>query len=162
MSEITINNIEIPMAGESPVSEGSFPAVTHYEKSEWHTGDIVSSAKLNNIENGLNNRTPQFVNIDAQTGLIDHTWSEIREALTNRIVVLVEDVRTYYQSTNETIETARRQALIIGAGRINNEGTDIYVVETSIQLPLGCSGPDDYPSINFTPPGENDPSMSSS
>ena len=153
MSEITINDIEIPMAGVSPVDETSFPAVTRYEKSEWHTGDIVSSAKLNNIENGLNNRTPQFVNIDTQTGLIDHTWNEIHEALTSRLVVLVMDVRTYDPTMNETIETTRRQDVIMRAGRINNEGADIYMVETS-QLGLGCLSPDDYPSINFTPPGE--------
>ena len=35
-----------------------------YEKTTWQSGDVVTSEKLNNIENGIANREPLICDVD--------------------------------------------------------------------------------------------------
>lgn len=50
-----------------------------YESNTWKAGDTVTSAKLNNIEEGILNSSGTFVvNMDSE-GYLDKTWQEIQD-----------------------------------------------------------------------------------
>lgn len=53
-----------------------------YVKNTWATGDVVTSSKLNNIENGIADGGVLVVNatVDNHTATLDHTWQEIHDA----------------------------------------------------------------------------------
>ena len=58
-----------------------------YEPTNWKSGDTVTSAKLNKIEQGIANAggggggaSALVCNVD-QTGTLDHTWQEIHDAM---------------------------------------------------------------------------------
>lgn len=67
-----------------------------YEKQTWATGDIVTSSKLNHMEDGIagaGGGGPLIVNIvkapDEVNNMLDKTWTEIHDALlTTGVVVL--------------------------------------------------------------------------
>lgn len=81
-----------------------------YEPTNWKTGDVVTSAKLNKLENGVANAGVGgafIVNaVDHPEGLyyqLDKTWLEIRNALLNGERVILAEifgdrdyVNTYY------------------------------------------------------------------
>ena len=53
-----------------------------YEKQTWQTGDTVTSAKLNHMEDGIEAAGGVLiVHIDDDTGALDKTWQEIHDAL---------------------------------------------------------------------------------
>ena len=67
-----------------------------YTKNTWNTGDIVSSQKLNHMEDGIANSENVFivggVTFDQDnniTGTLDKTWQEIHDALQNKICLVV-------------------------------------------------------------------------
>jgi hypothetical protein len=69
-----------------------------YEKNTWKTGDIVSSQKLNHMEDGIANSENVFIvrgatiNDDGLTGTLDKTWQQIRDAMGSKIcVIVIED-----------------------------------------------------------------------
>lgn len=53
-----------------------------YEKNTWASGDVVTSAKLNNIENGIASGGVLQVNIteNDQVYSTDKTWQEMKDA----------------------------------------------------------------------------------
>lgn len=54
-----------------------------YEPTVWKSGDVVTSAKLNKIEQGIANAILKVnITIDEQTGVatLDKTWQEILDA----------------------------------------------------------------------------------
>lgn len=51
-----------------------------YEKNTWVTGDIVTSAKLNHMEDGIEGAYEVMV-IDDTDGTLDKTWQEIYDAM---------------------------------------------------------------------------------
>lgn len=54
-----------------------------YEKQTWAKGDIVTSAKLNHMEDGIASGGGVLVigsTIDGNTMTLDHTWQEIHDA----------------------------------------------------------------------------------
>lgn len=54
-----------------------------YTPNTWKSGDVVTSAKLNNIEQGIANAILKVnITIDEQTGVatLDKTWQEILDA----------------------------------------------------------------------------------
>ena len=54
-----------------------------YTPNSWKSGDVVTSAKLNNIEQGIANAILKVnITIDEQTGVatLDKTWQEILDA----------------------------------------------------------------------------------
>lgn len=52
-----------------------------YTPTEWQSGDIVTSEKLNKIENGIADAGGVLVaTVDTQTYALDKTWKEIDEA----------------------------------------------------------------------------------
>lgn len=50
-----------------------------YEKNTWASGDVVTSAKLNNIENGIASGGVLLCTVDGN-GALNHTWQEIYDA----------------------------------------------------------------------------------
>lgn len=50
-----------------------------YEPTNWKTGDVVTSAKLNKIEQGIADGGVLVVNRDS-SGTLDKTWQEILDA----------------------------------------------------------------------------------
>lgn len=67
-----------------------------YEPTNWKSGDTVTSAKLNKMEQGIANAGGVFfvhstVN-EAGTGeVLDKTWQEIRDATATSVVMLERD-----------------------------------------------------------------------
>ena len=51
-----------------------------YTKNTWKTGDIVTSEKLNHIEDGIANAGGVMV-INVTSGTLDKTWQEIYDAM---------------------------------------------------------------------------------
>ena len=79
-----------------------------YEFNEWSAGDIVTSAKLNNIEQGIANSSSIFVvNID-DNGYLDKTWQEIYDG-------------NYYFIVNKIFSQA-------SVGLPNNTRKSIYII----------------------------------
>ena len=50
-----------------------------YEPTEWKSGDVVTSAKLNNMERGIASGGVLVVTSD-DVGKLDKTWQEIHDA----------------------------------------------------------------------------------
>lgn len=67
-----------------------------YEPTNWKSGDIVTSAKLNKLEKGVQDAGCLAVNAtcDPNTGIttLDKTWQEIHDALVNKRQVMVMTV----------------------------------------------------------------------
>lgn len=51
-----------------------------YEPTNWKKGDVVTSEKLNKIENGIAAVGVLVCTADAETGSLNHTWQEIHDA----------------------------------------------------------------------------------
>lgn len=70
-----------------------------YEKQTWAKGDIVTSAKLNHMEDGIASGGGSIIvheTYDESTGkgTLDKTWQQIFDALSNSDVVIVRDGET--------------------------------------------------------------------
>lgn len=50
-----------------------------YEPTEWKSGDVISSQKLNKIEQGISNSVLR-VDFDIDAGALNKTWKEIHDA----------------------------------------------------------------------------------
>lgn len=66
-----------------------------YTKNTWRTGDIVSSQKLNHMEDGIANSENVFIvggvslGENGIEGTLDKTWQEIHDAMLSKICVVV-------------------------------------------------------------------------
>lgn len=67
-----------------------------YTKNTWKTGDIVSSQKLNHMEDGIANSENVFIvggvslgENDGLEGTLDKTWQEIHDAMLSKICFVV-------------------------------------------------------------------------
>lgn len=128
-----------------------------YEPTNWKTGDVVTSAKLNKLENGVAN-SAGFLKVtssyDDQTQVytMDKTWQEIHDALANgEYVILVDlDQEMHFVIQNRIIYTEHIQRPGVGVGyavvmRVTNmdSGTDENKVFT-------CDTVNDYPQYHFS------------
>ena len=60
-----------------------------YTKNTWNTGDIVTSEKLNHMEDGIEGGNSVLICLDTQaTGYLDKTFGEIFDAYTSGKPVL--------------------------------------------------------------------------
>jgi len=58
----------------------------NYTPTEWNTGDIVSSQKLNKLEEGVKGAYEVMViNVNIENGALDKTWQEIYDAMAQGI-----------------------------------------------------------------------------
>lgn len=106
-----------------------------YTPTTWQTGDIVTSEKLNKLENGVANAGgggALIVYVD-NTGTLDKTWQEIYDAFVSGAVVLILAGQEENAMAN----------VVISAGY--NEFSQEYVVGTN-GGDFSCVSADDYPS----------------
>ena len=52
-----------------------------YEPTVWQTGDVVTSAKLNKLENGVANAGGGVLIVHVTDGVLDKTWKELDDAV---------------------------------------------------------------------------------
>lgn len=74
----------------------------NYEKQTWAKGDVVTSAKLNHIEDGIANGggvlvIPVTYDADTQTATMGKTWQEIYDAPIAVFTMDSEGTSTKYQ-----------------------------------------------------------------
>lgn len=68
-----------------------------YEKQTWQTGDVVTSAKLNHMEDGIAAGGDVFVvHYDGGTSTSDKSLSEIMSAISDGYVVILVDEMGYW------------------------------------------------------------------
>lgn len=114
-----------------------------YIKNTWTTGDIVTSAKLNNMENGIDNATPFIVTWNDDDSLSE-TWQTIFDALAAGRVVLV----IYAQETDVT-QFPVNFAAHMGASYL----VHAYDYEAPEFVEFATDSPNGYPAI-YTEPSE--------
>ena len=69
-----------------------------YEPTNWKDGDLVTSAKLNKLEQGVANGGGIFiVHVNTQTGALDKTWQEIYDAGFGVITAATDDGLIFYE-----------------------------------------------------------------
>ena len=112
-----------------------------YVKQTWQTGDVVTSAKLNHMEDGIaagggsgGGVTIVHVALNSQgDGSMDMTAGEILAAAQTGPMILVESVEGYG---------------VIGAGPLGiaTNQTGVFSVESASGLQYTAASADDYPS----------------
>lgn len=114
-----------------------------YEPTEWKAGDIVTSAKLNKMEQGIKNNVlvTNLISTGQQEGYLDKTWQEIYDA--DFCVIAMIDTNIH--------QTVPVQVVFYGA-RTENEPS-AYTVQTNMGY-FYTDTPDGYPSINNVSSGE--------
>lgn len=64
-----------------------------YDPTNWKSGDVVTAAKLNKLEQGVaNSGGVLVVGVNSETGVLDKTWQEIHDAAATGCVLLVNDM----------------------------------------------------------------------
>ena len=111
-----------------------------YEKNNWQSGDVVTSEKLNHLEDGVSNAggtlviggfsNNQYGNV---TGTSDKTWQEIHDALAagKECIAIFHDGDMVWR------------AVII---RVYYDGEGTYVIGEDIAAT--CDSPDGYPAAS--------------
>ena len=98
-----------------------------YEKNIWKTGDIVTSAKLNHMEDGIGNAGGVMavtLTYDEDTGMVTmgKTWQEIFNAISTGVLCI-----TY----NEPTENDQAPAGIITFAQVMNNEYSVRVLSAS-------------------------------
>ena len=64
-----------------------------YTPTEWKSGDTITSAKLNKIEEGISNSniTIQITWDESSVGHLNRTWAELNTAIEKGLIWLLED-----------------------------------------------------------------------
>ena len=69
-----------------------------YEPTVWKSGDTVTSAKLNKLEQGLANNSQVFiVNLITAENRLDKTMGEILDAFQQKTVLIKSEMNDYFQ-----------------------------------------------------------------
>jgi len=103
-----------------------------YTKNTWNTGDIVTSEKLNHIEDGIANNENVMV-INYSDGTLDKTWQEIYDAMVQKKLCVIR-----YDSG-----TIERGILTDIVGSVYADGPEYMVVAG--QMTYSASSANDYP-----------------
>ena len=99
-----------------------------YEPTVWKDGDLVTSAKLNKLEQGVANGGGVLVVHADDNGKLDRTWQEIYDADFAVLQVIEDD------------EKAIAQIGVIGV-----ENNNYYIRLDGFAQTFSASAPDDYP-----------------
>lgn len=59
-----------------------------YEKTTWAAGDVVTAAKLNNLENGVANAGATIVSMNSSTRALSMTAGELFQAVKSGVVMI--------------------------------------------------------------------------
>ncbi len=106
-----------------------------YEPTTWKDGDLVTSAKLNKIEQGIAAGGGVLVVHTNDEGVLDKTWQEIHDA----------DV-CFLSTSNESI---KQFAYIVMIRQGDDNTYIVYFFSPNGDNPITfiSSSPDDYPTI---------------
>ena len=111
-----------------------------YTKNTWNTGDVVTSEKLNHIEDGITNSESVLVvggvSVDegSITGTLDKTWQEIHDALESNIcIVTISDGDSNFQTR-------------ITAARALDAEYDVVFSDIGDTVSFSSASKDGYPS----------------
>ena len=110
-----------------------------YTKNSWQTGDIVTSAKLNNMENGIANATPLIITWN-EDDTLSETWQTIHDALAAGRVVLV----IYADEFSVTQYTVNFASLMGGVTYV----VHAFDYETPEFVEFVTDSPNGYPAID--------------
>lgn len=104
-----------------------------YTPTQWKDGDLVTSAKLNKMEQGIANGSggSLIVHMDQETGALDKTWKEIYDAMQEKYVCIVVNYegKLGMQSQIAHIESIKRDGQIyslIAVGGASSDNQWIY------------------------------------
>ena len=103
-----------------------------YEPTQWKTGDVVTSAKLNKLENAVaNSAEGSILKVNNLDGTLDKTWQEIYNAfLSGTVVVTYEDIGQKFTQ------------MVLSVGKVNEN----YIVTLNLSNnAYQASSADGYP-----------------
>lgn len=124
-----------------------------YEPTEWKSGDVITSTKLNKLENGVAEISGGgtgggvlVCNVDMGTGTLDKTWNDIFTALKN-------GVPCFWGYCDEVGEQALMCPVLQAYNGDGPSGEKYYVViqlvtliDMDVTIGFGyTSSPDGYP-----------------
>lgn len=108
-----------------------------YTKNTWASGDVVTSAKLNNIENGI--ASGGVLVVTDTNGVLDKTWAEIVGA--SLAVLIAENAGGMCVYT----------LALYGQSEGQGYGVVFYNAMISDGNTYSCASPTDYPDSNYSP-----------
>ena len=107
-----------------------------YEPTNWKSGDTVTSAKLNKMEQGIANAGGALVVTDTD-GTLDKTWQEIHDAAPSVTIVINEEdgSRTFFPVVGIG---GTDGAFVIAAVSLNPEGIELkmYIATSADGYPV--------------------------
>lgn len=98
-----------------------------YEKQNWQKGDVITAAKLNNIEQGIADGGVLVVSANTETMALDKTWRQIADAALAVVQTVTGEGQTDIMLCTQIIQGDGIYGVYLG----NNE--------------FVCDDPDDYP-----------------
>ena len=116
-----------------------------YEKTEWKNGDVITSEKLNKIEEGIENGYFQLVekiydeNIDKYK--LNKTYSEIHELLINGIPTFIKESSPQSAGLSPITTTVQAEGMYgVGALAINiftyEPSTYVFITDSENGYPI--------------------------
>lgn len=105
-----------------------------YEPTNWKDGDLVTSAKLNKIEQGIAAGGGILI-VHNENGTLDKTWQEIHDA----------DVCIIHGSSDFT----KAFRLVTSVAHLP-VGSQPFEIITQPEATYVASSPDDYPTIDIS------------
>ena len=116
-----------------------------YTKNTWTDGDIVTSEKLNHLEDGIANAESFIVGgvsfeNGEPVGVMDKTWQEIHDALQTKVVIaVIANGSDIFQAT------------IPRAGYDQAESTFFVTISAGALFTFYADAENDYPRDENTP-----------
>ena len=116
-----------------------------YIPTNWNTGDIVTSEKLNHIEDGVKDAYVMMnvgnvtLNLSSVSGTLDKTWQEIFDAVSNGNIC-------YFTGTDENYDYYKKIFIVKEVYRDENLRHP-YVVYTVDDHEFGADSPTQRPTI---------------
>ena len=114
-----------------------------YTPTNWQTGDIVTAEKLNKLENGVasgGGGGTFVVTRDEETGALDKTWKEIRDAIASGQVPVI------FPSALGSDTGTRAQLDIVGRAKVEE---DLYMVVSIDNDVWAINSENGYPVFNY-------------
>ena len=106
-----------------------------YQKTNWQSGDTITAAKLNNIENGIAGGGVLESGMNPETMALDKTWKEIHDA-------------SYAILTHSSDEYTKIIMMLLGVAGSAQDGYTCSFVSLSditVTYAYHADTPDDYP-----------------
>ena len=103
-----------------------------YEPTNWKTGDVVTSAKLNKLENGVAGAGGVLV-VHDNDGTLDKTWKEIRDAMGTGIAIVssIFDEETNTDIITQALISGNEYQVIVNGGSYISDSENGYPVYSS-------------------------------